>query len=106
MSGITDEMVDKAAIASQPTTGNHDVRCPVWIFQEPLANCTCHIREATLDRARTALEAVVGDIRKQIAEEIAQAIEAKTIDPEWPNDDVSENGKYAARIAREIGGAA
>lgn len=35
-------------------------------------------------------------VRKQVAREI----EAECVDPEWPNDGISQNGKRAADIAR------
>lgn len=56
------------------------------------------------DRARAVLDALTADgwvRRDQLAEEIAQAIEAECIDSEWPNDDISANGKTAAAIARQ-----
>lgn len=50
-----------------------------------------------------AYDAMAPHIRRQVAEEIADAIEAECIDPDWPNDDISVNGARAAAIAREIG---
>lgn len=87
MSGITDEMVKTSASAL--CNLNADLRTG--------------LRQDTAEwLARAALEAAYSDIRKQVAEEIAEAI-----DEQWPGDTDDGSWPQAKRdiaIARQIGG--
>ncbi|MGR6922609.1 hypothetical protein ACU635_50860 [[Actinomadura] parvosata] len=47
-----------------------------------------------------AVRVGLASVLTEVCERIAQAVEVKCVDPEWPNDDISRGGELAAAIIR------
>lgn len=47
-----------------------------------------------------AVRAALASVLTEVCEQIATAVEKECIDPDWPNDDISANGKVAAAVVR------
>ncbi|MEV0616134.1 hypothetical protein AB0I81_22665 [Nonomuraea sp. NPDC050404] len=47
-----------------------------------------------------AVRAGLAALLTEVCERIAQAVEARCIDPDWPSDEVSVNGELAAAVIR------
>lgn len=106
MSGITDEIVEKAAPLLLETV------MPRYAERKGWAGTKEHTRDIWRGITRRGLEAAAGDIRKQVAEELAAIAEEEADDLDLPvmSDYLEQRDWFKDRLhdlaakAREIGG--